>query len=358
VTLLTTAHLNQVATAVPPHDIHDAFVRFARTLIEEPRTRAVFDRLSVRAQIAHRFSVLPAAADPEGASVDALRVYSRGNFPSTAQRMQLFEKHAPALAVDTIAKLDLGRDAARISHVIVTSCTGMVAPGLDLEIVERCGLNPSVERTMVGFMGCYAAINGLKLARHIVRSEPASRVLLVNLELCSLHLQETREIEQMLSFLVFGDGCAASIVSADPAGLSLDRFHSALVPETRQLITWKVRDSGFDMFLSGRVPAAITQGLERAAGAILDGAPPEAIDRWAVHPGGRSVLDAVEDALRLPPAALAVSRSVLERYGNMSSATVMFVLQAVLATAEAGERGCAMSFGPGLTAETMLFQKV
>jgi predicted naringenin-chalcone synthase len=211
---------------------------------------------------------------------------------------------------------------------------------------------------MVGFMGCYAAINALKLARHIVRSAPESRVLLVNLELCSLHLQETNDIEQMLSYLVFGDGCAASVVSADPTGLAIDRFHAALVPDTRHLITWKIRDLGFDMFLSGRVPRAISHGLETAASAILDGASPEAIELWAVHPGGRSVLDAVEHGLGLEPDALSASRSVLARFGNMSSATVMFVLQSILGAAKNGQRGCAISFGPGLTAETMLFHKV
>jgi predicted naringenin-chalcone synthase len=354
---LTTAHINRIATAVPPHDIHDAFVRFGRTLLDDPRARRVFDRMASKAQIAHRFSVLPPALDPEGVAVDALGVYSRGRFPSTGERMQLFEKHAPRLAVETVAKLDLGAEARLISHVIVTSCTGMYAPGLDLDLVEQCGLDPSVERTMVGFMGCYAAINGLKLARHVVRSAPESRVLVVNLELCSLHLQQTNDLEQMLSFLVFGDGCAASLVSAEPTGLAMDRFHATVVPDTRQLITWKIRDRGFDMFLSGRVPQAIVQGLESAAAAILDGASPKAIDRWAVHPGGRSVLDAVERGLGLDQDALAGSRSVLERFGNMSSATVMFVLQEVLSAATAGERGCAMSFGPGLTAETLLFHK-
>ncbi len=354
----TTAYINRIATAAPPHDIHGAFVRFGRSLLEESHEQAVFDRLVVKAQIAHRFSVLPPAPDPTGISVDALRVYSRGRFPTTAERMRLFEKHAPSLAVQTVGKLDLGPDSGRISHVIVTSCTGMYAPGIDLDLVEQCGLDPSVERTMIGFMGCYAAINALKLARHIVRSTPASRVLLVHLELCSLHLRQTNKIEQMLSFLVFGDGCAASIVSADPTGLAIDRFHAALLPDTRKLITWKVRDSGFEMFLSGHVPAAIARGVEGVSGAILDGAAPEAMDRWAVHPGGRSVLDAVEQGLGLGPDALGDSRSVLKRFGNMSSATVMFVLEEILRAAKQGERGCAMSFGPGLTAETMLFHKV
>ncbi|HEX7600851.1 MAG TPA: hypothetical protein VF316_04565, partial [Polyangiaceae bacterium] len=185
---LTTAHLNRIATAVPPHDVHSAFVRFARTLLDEPRAKPVFDRMAAKAQIGHRYSVLAPAADPEGVSVDASRVYSRGRFPTTAERMQLFEKHAPALAVEAVGKLELGPEARRITHVIVTSCTGMYAPGLDLDLVEQCGLEPSVERTMVGFMGCYAAINALKLARHIVRSAPEARVLLVNLELCTLHM--------------------------------------------------------------------------------------------------------------------------------------------------------------------------
>ena len=355
---MTTAHINRIATAVPPHDSHNAFVRFARNLLDEPRARSVFDRMVAKAQIAHRYSILPPSEDPEGVSVDASGVYCRGRFPTISQRMQLFEEHAPVLAVQTVAKLDLGAEASRISHVIVASCTGMYAPGLDLDLVERCGLDPSVERTMVGFMGCYAAINALKLAHHIVRSTPESRVLVVNLELCSLHLQPTSNIEQLLSFLVFADGCSASLVSADPIGLAIDRFHAALVPDTRELITWKIRDLGFDMFLSGRVPGAISGGLESVTGAILDGAPVEAIDLWAVHPGGRSVLDAVAQGLHLEPQALATSRSVLERFGNMSSATVMFVLQEILGSATSEQRGCAMSFGPGLTAETMLFHKV
>lgn len=355
---MTTAHINRIATAVPPHDVHSAFVRFARTLLEDRRRRVLFDRMADKAQISHRFSVLEPAPDPEGISVDAEGFYSRGRFPTTAERMQLFEKHAPELAVRAIAGLDLGADARRISHVIVTSCTGLYAPGIDLELIERCGLDPSVERTMVGFMGCYAAINALKLARHIVRSTPESRVLMVNLELCSLHLQQASHIEPLLSFLVFGDGCAASLVSAEPTGLALDSFHAVLVPETRELITWKIRDQGFDMFLSGRVPGAIAKGLKAVAGAILQGAAPSAIDLWAVHPGGRSVLDAVEQGLGLGPQALAASQGVLDRFGNMSSATLLFVLQSILAAARPGERGCGMSFGPGLTAETMLFHKV
>ncbi len=352
---MTTAYVNRIATAVPEHDVHQSFVRFARTLLDD-RRRKLFDRMADRAQISNRWSTLTPSAAPEGPSVDAHGFFTRGNFPSTADRMRRYEQDAPALAARAVAALNLGDDAKRITHVIVTTCTGFSAPGLDLELVERCGLHPSVERTVVGFMGCYAAINALKLSRHIVRSEPKACVLLLSLELCTLHLQETDDLEQVLSFLVFGDGCAASLVTADPVGFALERFHAVLVPETGGLITWRIRELGFDMFLSGQVPGAIGNGLKIAGDEILEGRKPSDFDIWAIHPGGRSVLDAVETALSLGPKALWASRDVLERYGNMSSATIMFVLKRLLGEAPRSGLGCAMAFGPGLTAETMLFR--
>jgi predicted naringenin-chalcone synthase len=238
--------------------------------------------------------------------------------------------------------------------VLVTCCTGLYAPGMDFEIVEHLGLSPEVERTMIAFMGCYAAINALKLARHIVRSEPKASVLMLNLELCTLHFQETQELEQVLSFLVFADGAAASLITAREEGFALDSFKAVMVPQTRGLITWKIGGLGFDMLLSGQVPAELGRALHEGEMMIER----DVIDLWAVHPGGRSVLDAVETALELPAEALAASREVLSRFGNMSSATVMFVLQRIMQQALPGQRGCAMSFGPGLTAETMRFHAV
>jgi predicted naringenin-chalcone synthase len=284
--------------------------------------------------------------------VDTEGFYRRGHFPDTAARMRKFEAWAPGLAVEAAEKLLDGEDRSRITHVIVTSCTGLSAPGIDLALVEQCGLSPSVERTMVGFMGCYAAINALKLARHIVRSQPDARVLAVNLELCSLHLHETADMEEILSFLLFADGCAAALISAEPKGVAMESFHAALVPGTRELIRWHIRQQGFDMVLSGAVPGTIRTALAGARDAITGGA--NDIDLWAVHPGGRTVLDAVEQAFGLAPTALGASRSVLNDYGNMSSSTVMFVLDRIMRGSKEG-RGCAMSFGPGLVAETMMF---
>jgi predicted naringenin-chalcone synthase len=347
------AFINRIATANPPHDVHAAFLDFGRLMLSQDKRRlALFNRMAERSGISHRYSYFQPGGD--GAAVDVEGFYRLGSFPGTAERMRKFESVAPGLAVEAVDKLLEGQDRAGITHLVVTSCTGFSAPGIDLAVVERCGLNPSVERTMVGFMGCYAAINALKLARHIVRSEPQARVLTINLELCTLHLHETAELEEILSFLLFADGCAAALVSADPVGVEMESFHAALVPDTRELIRWHIREQGFDMVLSGAVPGAIRTALTGARDAILGGA--NDIDLWAVHPGGRTVLDAVEEAFALPPAALSASRSVLHDYGNMSSGTVMFVLDRIMRAAERGQRGCAMSFGPGLVAETMMFR--
>ena len=353
---MTTAYLNRIANAVPQHDVHDAFVVFAEKMLADPRLRTVFRRMVSRANIAHRYSFLdPRKGSGQFPSHDVHKFYRRGSFPSTARRMELFEQCAPVLMRKAVDRLALNeQERSGITHVLVTCCTGLYAPGLDFEIVDHLGLSAGVERTMVGFMGCNAAINALKLARHIVRSDPKAGVLMVNLELCTLHLHETQELEQVLSFLVFGDGAAASLITAREQGFALDSFKAVMVPGTRGLITWKIRGLGFDMLLSGQVPAELRGALhESELMAERDG-----IELWAVHPGGRSVLDAVEKGLELPIDALAASREVLSCFGNMSSATVMFVLQRIMQQARPGQRGCAMSFGPGLTAETMRFHAV
>lgn len=348
---MTTAYLNRIATAVPRHDVHALFAQHAlNALKDEPRKARLFARMTERSAIEHRYSFLA----PENLSTGGF--YAPGDFPDTAARMCAFERHAPALACQAVDRLLGNNERRRITHILTTSCTGFSAPGIDHEVVAQCGLPDGVERTMIGFMGCFAAINALRLARHIVRSEPEARVLVLCVELCTLHLQETTDLEQMLSFLIFADGCAAGLVSADADGLALDGFRSVLMPGTRDLITWNIRGFGFDMVLSGRVPHAIEAGLQARADDIVGGAAASDIDLWAVHPGGRTVLDAVERALSLDGEALAASRDVLRRYGNMSSATVMFVLDELMRGGVHEGRGCAMSFGPGLSAELMAFR--
>ena len=347
------AHVNRVATAVPRHQVHDAFRMFAGHQITDARVRSAFARLAERSQIARRYSVLQPEADATGTMSGFYRV---GSLPSTGARMARFEAEAPALAEEACLDLGLEREGPGITHLVLATCTGFAAPGLDHWLIRRFGLPGGVERSVVGFMGCQAAINALKLARHIVRSDHRARVLVVNLELCSLHLQPSSEIEQLLCFLLFADGCSAALVSAERTGLRMDGFHSAIIPESADQITWRIGDSGFDMTLSGFVPLTLARALPEHALAILGGLAPEEIALWAVHPGGRSVVDAVGHGIGIPEPALAHSRAVLREHGNMSSATVMFVLARMLAAAPApGTRGCALAFGPGLSAESMRF---
>jgi alpha-pyrone synthase len=350
-------YLNRLSVANPDHDVHTTFVDFAERMIEDRRTRLLFARMAARADIRRRWSTLSPARSGCNESLDDEGFYPAGNFPSTAARMRRYNKEAPSLAARAVAQLTKQEPGDAITHLIVTSCTGFAAPGVDLEIIRRCNLNPSVERTVIGFMGCNAAINALRLARHIVRSAPRARVLIVSVELCTLHLQESDRVEQLLSFLLFGDGCAAGVVSSERYGLSLDGFHAELVQDASDQIVWEVGDYGFDMILSGQVPATIAGALRNGSDRVLGGRAAKEFQLWAVHPGGRTVLDAVEDAFELEEGALSASRSVLRDYGNMSSPTILFVLDAIMrGKPSAGARGCAMAFGPGLTAECMLFR--
>lgn len=352
---MTFAYINQIGTAVPPHDVHAAFVGFTQNGWPEGKTRALFTRMAQRSGIEHRFSILPKDGLVE-ADAPQPGFYRRGAYPGTAARMRMYEEHAPDLALQALATLDLTTETERITHLVVASCTGFVAPGLDQLIARRLGLRPDVQRTLVGFMGCSAAVPALRIAKAAVLAEPDSRVLVVNLELCTLHMQETEDIQVALSFLLFGDGCAACLVSADEGGIELGEFSTAVLPASEALITWHIGDHGFVMHLSGQVPGRITHALREDTGDLLRGENLQAIELWAVHGGGRTILDAVQAGLGLPPDALETSRAVLAAHGNMSSATIMFVLKRMLDDACQGQRGVAMAFGPGMAVETFRFR--
>ncbi|MCB8822509.1 type III polyketide synthase [Microvirga rosea] len=356
---MTVAFINRIGTAVPDHDVHGRFIQFADQILPDRRTRLLFQRMVQRAAIDHRYSTLEPSENQEG-WVDRKGLYQRNHFAGTAARMAHFEAHAVELAQRGVEALDLDEDPMSITHLVVASCTGFTAPGIDQQLISRVGLSPSIERTLVGFMGCAAAVNALKIAHHIVRSEPSAKVLVINLELCTLHLQETPDLEVLLSALLFGDGCAASLVSARPEGIALKDFRVVTIPDTADLITWRIGDSGFKMSLSGEVPSqiahALRQELMRNDGqGILRKRSKEEYDLWAVHAGGRTILDAVEQGLDLSPDALRWSRDVLREFGNMSSATLMFVLKRMMQDAPSPAQGLAMAFGPGLVAETFSF---
>lgn len=345
----TVAHLNAVGTAVPANEVHGIMAAYAPAMLATERDRRLFRRMVQRCGIECRYSVLAPAGS---GALDDAGLYRRGGFAGTAARMRVFEERASDLAF--AAAVDLDDDLGDISHLVLVSCTGFAAPGVDLAMIERLALKPEVERTTIGFMGCFAAINALRFARHVVRSEPEARVLVICLELCTLHFQETADLERALSFLIFADGCAAALVSREPRGVALQHSSTAVIPEAADQITWRIGDHGFDMTLAGAVPATIGDHLPCRISGILGSRSREEIVHWAVHPGGRSVLDGVEGALMLGPAALGPSRDVLRRYGNMSSATVLFVLRSILDGGIPGA-GCAMAFGPGLTIESIVF---
>jgi predicted naringenin-chalcone synthase len=360
----TIAHVNRIATAVPANDVHRAFERFVEDLLGESRERILFRRLASRSGIERRFSTMEPVYDPAGFVTEAGGFYFPGKFPSTAQRMKRFAETAPDLAAEAVGRL--GVDPREVTHLVVASCTGFMAPGLDQILIAKTGMRADVERTVVGFMGCYAAVNSLRLAHHIVRSDPAAKVVVVNLEMCTLHFQDTRDLESLLSMMLFGDGASAALVTAEERGLALEDFLSIAIPESGGLITWDIGDTGFDIGLSGEVPRRIQaamaeEDIRNAPDGLLRGRRPEDYGLYAVHAGGRAILDAVETGLKLGADRLATSRSVLRDFGNMSSATIMFILERLMATPRAGdgpETGLAMAFGPGLACETFRFRRL
>ena len=322
---------------MPAHDVHDKFVEYAPSLLSDDRSRRLFRRMAERAQIDHRYSFVE--PDPGADVLDRIGFFPRGAFPGTEARMGFYEAHAFGLAARRWTGPGCATINGRITHLIVTTCTGFYAPGLDLQIVEHFGLADGVERTMVGFMGCQAAIPGVKLAAHIVRSQPAARVLMVNLELCTIHLQETSDLQSVLSFLIFADGCAASLISAEPEGLQIDGFSNlgaAGKPRPDRLAHRRQRL--LDVARRGRP----RHDRPRARGSrpCADRRPPDRRGRAVGGASGRAL-----DPRRGPGCAgarsrrLADSREVLRTYGNMSSATVMFVLARMLAASQPDQRG-------------------
>ncbi len=339
--------INAIGTAVPASECNDRYADWARRQLGE-REAALLERMLHRSGIGKRFTVLT----QDDTHVAAGSFYAALEPPGTLARMAVYAREAPELALAAIAELG---DLGAITHVVVASCTGFTAPGLDQVLARRLGLAPTVERVVIGFMGCYAGVTALRTAAHLVRSNPAARVLVVSVELCSLHLQATDRLESLLAMAQFADGAAAALVTADGPGLELHEPLSLTLEDSHELITWTIGDTGFAMELSGEVPARLAEALEddHMIAAITGGAPASEIDAWAVHPGGKSILDAVERGLDLDKSELDASRAVLAECGNMSSATVLFVLQRLMADHPAS--GVALAFGPGLAMEGLRF---
>lgn len=345
------AYLNHIACAVPPYERQQAFIESLPLWTGSPEVAEKLRQVAKGSGIERRYTVLPAPFSTAGPQP----YYVPGSFPTTGARMKTYQREAPLLAASAIAHLQQEtKPLFGITHLIVTSCTGFYAPGLDIDIVRHCGLSPHVQRTIIGFMGCHAALVGLRHAKQIVESDPEATVLMVNLELCSLHLQETSRMDRLISFLLFSDGCAASLITARPEGLRLDECMSHLSLADSERMAWHIEDSGFAMTLDARLPARIRQWFAANEELSKTGHDPADV-LWAIHPGGRLILDAVQETCGISEEQMAFSRGVLQRFGNMSSASVMFVLRDLLATHahSATPRPVrAMAFGPGLTVES------
>jgi predicted naringenin-chalcone synthase len=283
--------------------------------------------------------------------------------PSTAQRMRRYVQEALPLALTAArpAIQEAGIAPDEFTHLVTVSCTGFYSPGLDFGLAHGLGLSPTIQRVLVGFMGCHGAVNGLRVAQAFADSQPAARVLMCAVELCSLHYFYGWDPKKLVANCLFADGAAALVGVADahPSAEAwrLTATGSCLFPNTAYAMTWDIGDHGFDMTLSTRVPGLIAGNLHPWLASWLKqlGLGIERVRTWAVHPGGPRILSAVEEGLGLDRDALAVSREVLAAYGNMSSPTLLFILER-LRRRQAPRPCVALGFGPGLVVEAALFQ--
>jgi predicted naringenin-chalcone synthase len=282
-----------------------------------------------------------------------------GHGPPTRERMRVYSEEAGPLALQASSRAfaDCAIKPASITHLVTVSCTGFVAPGVDLTLMKGLGLKPTVQRTHVGFMGCHGALNGLRVANAFATADPTARVLLCAVELCSLHYYYGNAADKLVANAIFADGAAAVVGSSAKADWTLFASGSCLIPDSTADMRWTVGDHGFEMTLSRRVPGLIAKHLRPWLESWLSdhGLSLDSIGSWAVHPGGPKIVEAVEESLPLARSALAASRSVFAEYGNMSSPTVLFVLDRL--RRQNAPRPCvALGFGPGLVAEAALFR--
>ena len=288
------------------------------------------------------------------------------NFPTTKQRMKIYQKNALPLAIKAIQNCfsDKGEIYNSITHLITVSCTGMYAPGLDIEIIQYLNLSTTIHRTVINFMGCYGTFNAIKTASTICKADPSARVLVVSLELCSIHLQPSSSLDHMISGAIFSDGAGALLVEAHKdhiKSMNIKGFYCDILPESNNEMVWNIGDYGFDITLSQYVAKLIESGITQFTHKALMhyNLKKEEIDHYAIHPGGLSILKACEQALKITENDNQYSYEVLRNYGNMSSATIIFVFKAMwenFKTINNAKNIYSCAFGPGLTLESMLLK--
>jgi len=357
-------YIHDIATSVPPYASDQQHIRevMKKHVGTDRKSSAIIHRIYSQSGIQKRHSVIE-----DFTSNTHGELFFNGqvkNEPGTSARNAIYERESKKLFVDVARHLladNPSISSNEITHVITVSCTGFFAPGPDLEIVKALDLKPSTQRFHVGFMGCYAAFPALKMAESFCKADPNANVLLVSAELCTIHFQLKNDIDSLLSGSVFADGAAGALISTkkpQESGFEFNQFASALAPNGEKDMAWTIGDNGFDMVLSSYIPDLIQENIGKVVQPIYDqySIENEDIDHWAIHPGGRSILDKAEQALDLDPSQIEASRKVLAEFGNMSSATVLFVMKKLLQSdLSSGEKIIAMAFGPGLTIESGLF---
>lgn len=370
------SYINAIGTAVPAHSAsQEHAAAFMADLLQfDDRDRRRLSALYRYTRIEKRHSVIADYVRPYGTFTFYPNTPGMEPFPTVTQRMGLYRKEAVPLALQAID--DCFRqypdfDRQTITHLITVSCTGLYAPGPDIEIIEALGLPTTTQRLAINFMGCYGAFNGLKAADAIVRSEPGAKVLVVCIELCTIHFQKKTETDYLLSNALFADGSAAVLVESSPRpdeSFRLRSFYCDLLPEGKDAMAWHISDFGFEMTLTADVPTHIQRGIGQLMERLLTqcGLTLNDIGHYALHPGGRRILEVIEEQLGITAADDRHAYDVLRQYGNMSSATVLFVLKAVWEQLASGESefdserpnilSCA--FGPGLTLEAMVIEAI
>lgn len=355
-------HLVSIGTSnpgqgIPQMTIRD-FMKIAHGLDE--RESRVLNFVYKQSGIAQRYSVLEDFKhnDPQN-FVFFPKNKELHPFPSTKRRMEVFQAHGFDLARNAISEC-LKKALAypnEITHLILVSCTGMFAPGLELKIIHEMGFATDTERYAIHFMGCYAAFNALKLADKICTASPQAKVLVVSVELCTIHFQKDFTEDNLLANAIFGDGAAAALVTKATTGLRIRKYDSQLFKNGEEDMAWSIGDFGFEMRLSKYVPELLHMGLHQIQNHLERIFQLSEIRNFAIHPGGKQILKKVEEAFGIQWDNNSFSHDILNSYGNMSSATILFVLKKWLETDKTSGPILAMGFGPGLTLETMLLEK-
>ncbi len=358
---MNSVFINSIGTATPDYFLtQEASLNFMKFYLNlDSKEQRLLTILYKQSKIAKRHTVLPDYLLDKFDLFDS----QKSSNPTTSLRMKLYKKEAPILAFMAIRNCINKKDLNKITHISTVSCTGMYAPGLDLDIIKEFNLNYSIKRTNINFMGCFAAINALRTANDICKADPSSKVLIVCIELCTLHFQQEKTVDNFLANALFADGAAAVLVSTEPSKKSfkLSSFECRVAPEGEKDMAWEVKDFGFEMVLTSYVHKLIKSQIRYFVEDVLKAfnLKTNEIDYFAVHPGGSKILKAFEQGLELNTNDLQHSYNILNDFGNMSSVTLLFVLDSIRKSLEPSDHLkniLGVAFGPGLTIETTLLQ--